>query len=293
MPSEDKKILFIINPVSGVGQKDTIPTLVRNKFQSKAVDWKLTYTQHRNHGYEIAKQEKDNFNAIVAVGGDGSVNEIGSALIGSDCALGIIPCGSGNGLARHLGVPLKPDRAIDRIALLHTGKMDTGTVNGIPFLGTCGFGFDAHIAKKFDTFGQRGFFSYVRLVASEYNTYTPPSFKVKGKEINIAKKAIMCSIANASQFGNGFTISPNSSINDGTFELVLLDHFHPLKAPVITSKFFLGSIQSSTDFMCISFKDELNIEVEGADNYFHIDGEPMQGDGKFNIKMYPSSLNIL
>ncbi len=289
-----RKILFIINPVSGVGKKNTIPPLIDKYLPADKFSWDIRYTEKRKHGAEIATAEKENYDAIIAVGGDGSVNEIGSALIDQKCALGIIPCGSGNGLARHLHIPLKVAGALKRIAAFKPFPIDTGLVNDKPFLGTCGFGFDAHVAEKFDSFGKRGFLSYARLVVREYNRYQLPTFKISGKDIDIEKEAVMCSIANSSQFGNGFTISPNSDIQDGIFELVLLDRFGWLKAPAVSRKFFSKSIQTSKYFSSVAFKEELNIAVSESEVvYYHIDGEPLQGNGNFKIQIRPKSLTLL
>lgn len=292
--AEKKKIYFIINPISGVGKKNTIPPLIEKHLDRSIMEWEIGYTRDRGHGAIVAKEHKDQFDAIIAVGGDGSVNEIGGALINENCALGILPCGSGNGLARHLHIPLNLEKAVQRIAAFNPIKIDTGLVNDRPFLGTCGFGFDAHIANKFDTFGKRGFISYARLVMSEYNSYQTPSFKIAGKEVNFEKEAILCSIANSSQFGNGFTISPNSDIQDGIFELVFLEKFNLIKAPGITSKFFSKSIHKSKHFTSLPFKDEIEINIgQELDFHYHIDGEPLTGNGKFTVKIRPQSLTIL
>ena len=292
--AEQKKILFIINPISGVGKKNTVPPLIEKHLNADLFKWEIRYTKKRSHGAEIAAEERTNFDAIIAVGGDGSVNEIGSALVGHNCALGIIPCGSGNGIARHLRIPLKIEDALKRIADFSVSLMDTGLVNKLPFIGTCGFGFDAHIAEKFDSFGKRGFFSYARLVVREFNKYQSPVFKIKGKNIDIEKNAIMCSIANSSQFGNGFTISPNSDIQDGIFELVFLERFSTLEAPFITKKFFSKSIHKSKHFSSISFSDQISITVNSEkDLYYHIDGEPIKGKGCFTVTILPKSLHII
>ena len=292
--SEKHKILFIINPVSGVGKKNIIPKLIEKKLAKTKFDWEIRYTEKRNHGAEIAQESKDYFDAIIAVGGDGSVNEIGSALINNDCALGILPCGSGNGLARHIKIPLKLGKAIDRIAAFNPIKIDTGLVNDRVFIGTCGFGFDAHIARKFDTFGKRGLLSYARLVIREFSTYNLPTFTVKSDSLNLEKKAILCSIANSSQFGNGFSISPNSDIQDGIFELVFLDKFGWLKVPGIARKFFSQKIHKSDNFSVYSFENSIQLSISNSSNaYFHIDGEPIAAEGEFNISIQPNSLKIL
>ena len=134
--------------------------------------------------------------------------------------MGVLPCGSGNGLARHLKIPLNLEKAVQQLAKFNCIKIDTGLINDQPFIGTCGVGFDAHIAEKFDHFGKRGFISYARLVMREFNQYEMPTFIISGDDLTIEKKALMCSVANSTEFGNGFTISPHSDIQDGVFELV-------------------------------------------------------------------------
>lgn len=291
---QTKKILFIINPISGIGKKNTIPPLIDKYLKKSEMTWDIRYTERRKHGATIAREEAANYDAIVAVGGDGSVNEIGSALIGKKCALGILPCGSGNGLARHLKIPLKLEKAIERIAAFNVIEIDTGLVNDTPFLGTCGFGFDAHIAQKFDTFGKRGFLSYARLVIKEYNHYRAPRFTISGKDFEDVKDVILCSVANSSQFGNGFTISPNSDIQDGIFELVYLERFKWIKAPFLTQKFFSGSIQKSKHFSTRAFKHEIILTVNAdQEMYYHIDGEPIKGNSVYRINVQPKSLNIV
>jgi len=289
-----KKILFIINPISGIRRKKTIPILIEKKFQNKSIEWEIQYTEKRKHGAEIAAREANRFDAIVAVGGDGSVNEIGSALIGQKCALGILPCGSGNGLARHLKIPLKLEKALERISDFNLFEIDTGLVNETPFLGTCGFGFDAHIAEKFDSFGKRGFFSYAKLVISEYKKYEMPTFTIKGSDFESVKNVILCSIANSSQFGNGFTISPNSDIQDGIFELVFLDRFKWRLAPIIAVKFFSRSIHTSKHFTTLSFQNDVTISINSSGTHFyHIDGEPLRGDGEYKLSICKKSLKMI
>jgi len=287
-------ILFIINPISGVGRKNQFPPLIEKHLDSSKFKWEIAYTEHRGHGGEITAEKRDQFDAIVAVGGDGSVNEIGSQLIGHDCALGIIPCGSGNGLARHLKIPLKLEKAFQTIAQFQPVKIDSGEINDKAFIGTCGIGFDAHIAEKFDHFGKRGFLSYARLVMREFNQYDMPEFSIIGSDLKIQKKAFMCSVANSSQFGNGFTISPHSDIQDGEFELVFLKKFNWIETPIITGKFFGNNIHTSKHFECTTFRQPIKIKVNQTEDFFyHVDGEPYKGEGEYTIQILPLSLNVL
>jgi YegS/Rv2252/BmrU family lipid kinase len=289
-----RHILFIINPISGVGRKNKVPPLIEKHLNKDLFSWEIAYTKHRGHGGEIATERKNEFDAIVAVGGDGSVNEIGAALIGHSCALGVLPCGSGNGLARHLKIPLNLEKAVQQLAKFNCIKIDTGLINDQPFIGTCGVGFDAHIAEKFDHFGKRGFISYARLVMREFNQYEMPTFTISGDDLKIEKKALMCSVANSTEFGNGFTISPHSDIQDGVFELVFLEKFNWLESPVVASRFFQNSIHKSRHFSSEKFKHSIRIKVDDQNAFFyHVDGEPHEGKGEYVIQVRPKSLFVV
>ena len=222
------------------------------------------------------------------------MNEIGSSLIHSNCALGIIPAGSGNGLARHLKIPLKAEQALLRIKEFNVRTMDTGEVNGQPFLGTAGFGFDAHIARKFDEHHSRGFRSYIQLVLREYRKYQPRVFRMELDGQSWENELVMCSIANSCQYGNGFIISPKSEVDDGTFELVQVKKFNMATAPFVIRRFFNGSIEQSKFFSSSDFRKELKITVSGKSKVdFHLDGEPFTAGPEFDISLIKSSLKVI
>ncbi|MBL7899810.1 MAG: hypothetical protein JNJ99_14820 [Crocinitomicaceae bacterium] len=289
-----QKIVFIINPVSGVGKKNIIPPLIEKHLDKNKFENQIVYTEHRGHGNEIANQFKSQSDIIVAVGGDGSVNEIGSALVNSSCALGIIPCGSGNGLARHAGIPLKFDHAILRLNNKKPDFIDVGKVNDKLFLGTCGFGFDAHIAKKFDEYHKRGFFSYIKLVIKEFKNYKPHDFQIDLNGSKSISKAFMLSVANSSQFGNGFTISPLSELSDGKFEMIVLKPFKWFHAPGIARKFFSKSIHRSEFFEQFMFDSCLKLSLpNGQSASLHVDGEPSGTHEKFQVEILKSSLLLI
>lgn len=288
------KILFIINPVSGVGKKNIIPPLIEKCLDKNKFSYQIAYTKRRGHGAEIAAAEKLNFDAITAVGGDGSVNEIGGALAGSNCALAIIPCGSGNGLARHAKIPLNFEKAIERINEFRIEKIDVGKVNDKIFLGTCGFGFDALVAKKFDEYHKRGFASYIKLVLREFKKYKPQTycFEIAGQKLE--RTAFMCSVANSSQFGNGFTISPLSDLQDGKFELIFLKHIGIFRFPFLAARFFNGSIHRSKKFESFSFESSLHLSISNGDfTFLHLDGEPAGSFQSFKIEIFPKSLGLI
>jgi diacylglycerol kinase (ATP) len=292
--SAPKRILFIINPISGVGKKNTIPPLIRKKLDHSRFVHEIVYTERKRHGHEIAQAEKSNYDVIVAVGGDGSVNEIVSALTGSPCALAILPCGSGNGLARHAGISMRLDKAIERINRFEPTRIDTGTINDLPFLGTCGFGFDGYIAQKFDAHHKRGFISYIRLVLREFKHYKTQPFRFIFNGETQSREGLICTVANASQFGNNFTISPMSDFSDGKLEFIIIKKFSLWKTPGIALKFFKKRIHTSAYFEKFDIKDSLLISIsENNEMDFHIDGEPAGKAASFKIEIRPSGLILV
>jgi diacylglycerol kinase (ATP) len=290
-----KEILFLINPISGIGKKNIIPKCIDKYLDKTKFNFQIKNTEFRKHGYRIAFSEKSNYDIIVAIGGDGTVNEIGSALINSSTTLGIIPTGSGNGLARHLNIPLKIKDALFTINNYKVIQIDTASVNNIPFLGTCGFGFDAHIAKKFDEYHKRGFLSYARLINKEFKSYQPLTFRVSTKCESFTKTALMYSVANSSQFGNGFTISPKSDLQDGIFEHVFLDNFKIKDIFLMGRQFFNKQINQSKFFNSVDIKEEVRIEIiNQKKSIYHLDGEAMENDSnQFIVKIVPLSLNVI
>jgi YegS/Rv2252/BmrU family lipid kinase len=281
-----------LNPISGIGKKGDVPDLIKKYLTGHKHD--LRYTEYRKHGEEIAEAEKSNYDAIVAIGGDGTVNEIAGALANSNCSLGIIPAGSGNGLARHLKVPLNIKSAIERINTFQPSLHDSGLVNEFFFAGTCGFGFDAHIAALFDKYPKRGFLSYAKLITREYSKYQAVKFRVEIENEVIEKEALICAIANSSQFGNGFTISPNSKMDDQLFEMVMIEKFPFINTMAIGTRFFTQSINASKYFDSTSFSKNIKVIVENQkEHFFHLDGEPLKGNGEYDISLNRSNLKIL
>ena len=292
MSKSKKNILFLLNPISGIGKKGDLPEMI--KAHIRGHHYELRYTEYRKHGEEIAQAEKNNRDAIVAIGGDGTVNEIASALVDSNCAMGVIPAGSGNGLARHLKIPLNVKSAIERISEFIPQTYDTGKVNGHFFAGTCGFGFDGYIAERFDKYPKRGFLSYAKLIALEYSKYTPLTFKVTIGDKIIEQKALVCAVANSSQFGNGFTISPSSDMQDGKMELIMISKFPFIETMGIGTKFFTQSIHKSKHFKSFEIFDKIDIEVlEDQEIFYHVDGEPHTGGKKFSVELFEKNLLIL
>lgn len=286
-----KRIRFIINPISGVGQKNLLPELIKRHLDHSLFDYDITYTEFPKHAKEIAYQtSKEKFDMVCAVGGDGSVHEVGTALIGSKTKLAIIPVGSGNGLARHLKIPLEIEAAIQTINVGRSITMDTGLVNDKPFLGVGGYGFDALIAKKFDEQSTRGFWTYVKLVIKEYFHFKPSVLSIETEDQKFEQEFILCTIANASEFGNGFCISPNSHISDGKFELCLLKPFPKTLTPFVIRQFFKRSIDQSPYMDIIPIR---KARITSTEHLAHYDGEPFEVRKELNIEVKPKSLQVI
>ncbi len=286
-----KKIWFIINPISGVRRKDDIPGLIRDHLDMDKFDFEIQYTQYKGHAFELAKEAAiKTIDIVCAVGGDGSVHEVGTGLIGSETKLAIIPIGSGNGLARHMHIPLNIVKAIECINTMNDIQMDTVMVNDQPFLGVGGYGLDAVIAKKFDEDKKRGFWTYVKHVFKEFFKYNPINISIDTNGQVKKLPVVLCTIANTSEFGNGFVVSPKSDATDGKIELFILKPFSFWRTPAIIYRFFMKKSHNSQFAEIISFeKATINLSQKIA----HYDGEPVAVRSKLNVQVVPKSLHIL
>lgn len=282
-------IIFIINPISGVGKKDKIPHIIEQNIDTSLFDYRIVYTEYRGHALQIAEDAARSSTTIVAiVGGDGSVNEVGSALVDTSTALAIIPTGSGNGVARHLGVPLNIKKAIQAINKNHIEPMDIVELNNKIAIGVSGFGFDALIAKRFDEFHARGLWSYVRLIFKEFRKYKGIDVTVNGKEYT---QLFFCSIANTTQFGNGFHISPESKVNDSKIELILIKKPNFLGIVNLAIGSYFGTIHQSKHVEILSLP---YFQLQTSNPSAHIDGETIQFDTlSIDVKVIPKSLLVV
>ena len=234
-----KKICFIINPISGVGKQKIVEQLVNEQLSAHDFEIEIAYTKAPHHATELSKDAANrNFDIVVAVGGDGSVHEVSKGLINSTAALAILPCGSGNGLARHLGIHLNLKNALKLIQQSKSMKMDTLKISNNSFVNVAGIGFDAHIAHLFANYGKRGFLSYIKLVMKEYFQFKEQNFSLIIDEREIKLRAFMLSVANGSQFGNNAFISPIAQVNDGIMEVCILKKIPLYAAPYFAFQLF-------------------------------------------------------
>ena len=212
-----------MNPISGTSDKKDIPYLIEELLDKEQFDYSIRETEYAGHAYEIAKESKEQgIDIVVAVGGDGTVNEVGRALVHSNTALGIIPTGSGNGLARHLLIPMKIKGAIQVLNDCEITDLDYGIINEHPFFCTCGVGFDAFISEKFAEAGKRGPITYLENILKEGLKYEPETYEIEAGNGTIKKKAFLISCANASQYGNNAYIAPQASMSDGMIDVIIM-----------------------------------------------------------------------
>ena len=289
-----EKIAFIINPKSGRGKKSDLQDLIWQNLDLEKYTPAFYVTNYAGHANIIAYQlAQSGCLKIVAVGGDGTVNEVGSALVDLDAAMGIIPCGSGNGLARHLSIPTKLADAVKYLNNTDTIRIDAGKINNTWFFCTCGVGFDACIGHQFSKLDKRGFISYIKTTIREFKNYKPKRYRflVDGKKYK--RRAFLITIANASQYGNNAFIAPNAVIDDGLFDVCIIKPFPVIKAPVIGLKLFNGSLEKSVYSETIRGK-QIRFKKPRKNYIFHYDGEPAKfKKEKIKIKMHPNCLQIM
>lgn len=289
---EKKKILFIINPISGVGKQALVEKAIDKSIDKTIFDYKISYTKAAKHAIELSKEAAyQNYDIVVAVGGDGSINEVARGIIGSNCTLGIIPIGSGNGLARHFNLPFDINQSIEVINKGNTIEIDTATVNDELFLSITGIGFDALVANKFAKARKRGFWSYFKITLKEYPRYKPKKYSllIDGKQIK--RKALLVSFANSNQFGYNTSIAPMAKINDGFLDVCILKKVPIIKAPYIAHLLFNKQIDK-TPYIEIFKAKEIKL-LRKKNKRIHIDGDSIKLTKELNIKIKPLSLKVI
>lgn len=287
-----KKIAFIINPFSGTGKKEDLPKLILQGLDKTVFETEIVFTKYRGHGTELAKEFVDkNFRFVVAVGGDGTVNEIARSLIHTNVTLGIIPIGSGNGLARHLGIPMNIKKAIQQLNESESVFMDYGLVNDHPFFCTCGTGFDAYVSTEFAKGKKRGVMSYIEKIITGYFNYKSQNYLLKGDGIDLKAKAFVLTFANASQWGNNAYIAPQASVQDGKIDISIMSNFPIIAIPTLALQLFAKTIDKDLFMTTLRAKDiTLTREESGP---FHYDGEPYSEGTTIQIKTIQDGLKVL
>ena len=287
-----EKTVFIINPIAGNrtkrNLKEEILKLTGNTFSGTC----FFETGKQGEATIIVKEKvKEGIKRFVAVGGDGTVNEVAQGLVNTEAAVGIIPTGSGNGLARHLGIPLNLPGAIDLLRNARPVAVDYGILNGTPFFCTAGIGFDAKIGHEFSLLGKRGFLSYLRLSLTCFISYTPQKYIIRINGSEITKVLFLVTFANSSQYGNKASIAPQASVSDGLMDVSMLSPFPFYRALGIGIRLLTKTIDSSKYVEIVKCK-EVSVERESP-GHVHFDGEPIIMGSHIDVKIIPGGLNVL
>jgi len=287
-----KRIRYIINPKSGAKGKEFLPALIESCSDKSEIDFEICFTNAPKHATQLAREAAEQkYDIVVAVGGDGSANETAKGLMGSDTALGIIPTGSGNGMARHLKIPLEHKDSVMVINKSLKDRIDTVKVNGEFCLGTIGIGFDAHIAHLFAVSEVRGYSTYVKLILTEFYKYKSTLYHIEVDGKKISKECFLLTFANSSQFGNNAVIAPFADVKDGILDVSMMSRFPMFAAPHLIYRLMHNIIHQSRYFEMAKGKSVL-VKNTGSLNG-HIDGEPVTFEGDLQIDIVPASLTVI
>lgn len=286
------RIRFIINPVSGTRSKVDVAARIKLYLDHKKLDHDIVYTDYAGHATELAAAAAaENYYAVVAVGGDGTVNEVARSLQYTNTALAILPKGSGNGLARHLQIPLQLNNAIKMLNTAQLSQIDSGTINDMPFFTTAGIGFDAYISSVFAGSKSRGLKTYVELIVKEVRNYRHLPVKVWINDKELVTDCFVMAFANAAQYGNNAYIAPLADIRDGLLDVCLIRQLDVVKA--LNLSYCMLTKQLANAQSAEYFKTTLvRLETEQP-MMFHADGEYKGKASQFNVKLNPLALRVL
>ena len=292
MTTEKRSITFIINPISGTQKKDDMPQLIEQLIDHEKFEVDICMTEYAGHAAKIARQRAaDKTDIVVAVGGDGTVNEVARSLVHTETALGIIPCGSGNGLARHLCLPIDTRKDLQLINECHIEAFDYGVINGLPFFCTCGMGFDAFISLKFAEAGKRGPITYIENVLKEGLKYKPEQYEIIDENGSARYKAFLIACANASQYGNNAYIAPGATMKDGLMDVIIMEPFDALEAPQIAADLFMKTLGNNSKIKTFRTKSiHIKRQQPGA---IHYDGDPIMTGMDIDVSIEHLGIRII
>lgn len=288
----NKSALFIVNKFSGGGYRPEVEGRIIEACRTADVECRIEFTQSRGHATELAQWAvEQKMDLVFAVGGDGTVNEVAHGLVGSSVAMGILPKGSGNGLARHLAVPMDFKKSLSIISHHEVELIDTVLINGKLSVNVSGIGFDGHVAAMFAGKAKRGLIGYTKLVLNEFRSFKPfeASVTMNGKTFDT--KSFIIAVANSSQFGNNAKIAPHASVCDQLIDVSFIQKIPFTQAPAFAGKMFTGNLDRSR-FVEIHQSPKLSIRLNGV-VAFHIDGEAMPPTSVFEASIQPKSLKVI
>lgn len=291
-----KNIAFIINPISGSKEtqnaKRKLPKLILQTLDKEQWLPNISFTEYASHATELARQyARMGFDVVVAVGGDGTVNEVAQGLKNTNTAMGVIPMGSGNGFARHLNIPIRPNKAIEMLNHAEPIYVDYGIANERLFVSTCGTGFDALIADHFASSTKRGFATYLQNILKDAFSYAPQTYKIIADGVELNHTAFLITFANANQWGYEALIAPKASVQDGKMDIMLMSRHAILGSASLAIRLFAGSINDSHFMDTIRAKEVTLIREEKTP--FHIDGDPIEMEKDIHIRIVPDGLKVM
>ena len=290
--NENNKVFFIINKFSGAGFRPELEGLIISRCDELNLEGTIEFTQDRGHATALAKSASSlGFNKVFAVGGDGTVNEVAQGLVHSNTTMGIIPKGSGNGLARHLGISMNIKKSLDILNSAKIIQMDTLMINSNLSVNVSGIGFDGHVAGMFGKDGKRGLLGYIKLVSREFFSFKEFPIELKADDQILHRNAFILAIANSSQFGNNATISPYASVCDALIDVCFIKKVPLTHSIGFAKKMFSGTIDTSAFVEIIKAK-KLSVQFPRPMPY-HIDGEAMEPTSNFEIALQPASLKMI
>lgn len=290
--NRDIKIRLIVNPISGtVSKLRMIPNIVR-RLEQAGIAYEICATEGPGHATELAAEAArcGTFDGVLACGGDGTVNEAACGLIGTDVPLGIIPAGSGNGLARHLGIPIDVDRSLRVIAEHNIICADYGLANSTPFFCTFGVGFDAAVSERFARQKRRGVMMYLKSTIDEYVRFNPEEYVIEAEGQILTERAFLVVCCNASQYGNNAFIAPDASVTDGLLDLAIVHAGNPFSHALLGLDLLTGFIGKNALVDMIRVKSaSIHRRKSGAS---HIDGDPRPMAADIDIRCIPGSIKL-
>ena len=272
--------------------KSTLPEYITHTLSKEMWSPTIAHTQYAGHATELARSYAEaGYDAVVAVGGDGTINEVARGLRDTSTAMGILPMGSGNGLARHLAIPMDIYQAVELLNHCETKRLDYGLANDQLFMSTCGAGFDAMVANSFAGSKQRGVISYLKIILRLVFTYRPQSYHLTGDQVDVSAKAFLITFANANQWGNAAQIAPKADLQDGLMDIMMMSPYALWGWLPLSVRLFRGNIDESP--LMRTFRASRIVLHNDTTLPFHIDGDPIMMEGDVTIRIIKGGLCVL
>ena len=287
-----QRIRFILNPISGKKHRQDLPGMIERILDHERFEADIRVSEYAGHAVVLAEEAvEQGYDTVVVAGGDGSINEVGTRLIGTDLALGILPCGSGNGLSRCLNIPLDPEKALQLINRHAVCRIDTVTVNEVPFISIAGTGYDAQVADDYAKDPHRGFETYLRYIVRNYFKLHEQSYTIVLPDHTFTTQAFFISFANSNQMGYDVPISPKASLWDGKVDLCIVRKPNALELPIVGSYFLSKNMDKSPKVEILQTAEATILRPAPA--VVNIDGESLPMDRDLHIKIHPLSLKVI